>query len=83
MAENCFTILAVEWMAAAQGLEFHAPSKTSTQLAAAHALLREHVESVQTDRFFAPDMETAKRLLVDGALSGIVGDEVGVSYGAG
>jgi len=82
MAENCFTIIAVEWMAAAQGLEFHAPSKTSPQLARAHGLLREHVESVQTDRFFAPDMEAAKRLLVGGALSGIVGDGVGASYSA-
>ena len=80
MADNCFVIVAVEWMAAAQGIEFHAPLTTSEPLAQALKYLREEVETFQQDRFIAPEMEKAKQLLMAGALNAIVIESIGPSY---
>ena len=81
MAENLAAILAVEWMAAAQGMEFHAPLHSSKPLESARARLRESVPSFETDRFFAPELETAKRLLTAGALDDLVATSVGPTLG--
>jgi histidine ammonia-lyase len=69
MADNTGTILAIEWLAAAQSVDFLKPLTTSPRLAEAHALLREHVPFYDRDRLFAPDIETAKSLLLSGASS--------------
>ena len=69
MAHNTATIVGIELLAAAQGVDFHAPLKTSSSLSMVHALLRSKVAFYDKDRFFAPDIEAAKNLVVDGALS--------------
>ena len=69
MAHNTATIVGIELLAAAQGVDFHAPLKTSSSLSTVHALLRSKVAFYDKDRFFAPDIEAAKTLVVDGALS--------------
>jgi len=61
------TVLAIEWLAAAQALDLHAPLETSAPLRAAHAALRERVPPLLGDRFLAPDIEAARRLLEEGA----------------
>ncbi len=66
MADNTATILAIEWLAAAQGVDFHRPLATSPALAAAHARLREAVPFYAEDRLFAPDIEAARRLVLAG-----------------
>ena len=68
MAENTAHILAIEWLAAAQGCDFHAPLKSSPALERARALLRQRVPHLDNDRFFAPDIATAKAWLDSGAL---------------
>ncbi len=80
MAENAFTIVAIEWLAAAQALEFHAPLETSVPLKLAHDRLRAAVPSFDTDRFFAPEIETAKNLLKAGSLGDLVTEAIGPSY---
>lgn len=57
MVENTRTILAIELLAAAQGVEFHAPHPTSPRLAAVLAAVRERVPHYDLDRLFAPDIE--------------------------
>lgn len=69
MADNTGTILAIEWLAAAQGVDFLKPLATSPRLAQAHAMLRASVPFYDRDRLFAPDIEAAKSLVLSGALS--------------
>ncbi|TFZ33438.1 histidine ammonia-lyase, partial [Pseudomonas syringae] len=56
-------ILAVEWLAACQGLDLREGLKTSPQLEQARSLLRSKVPLYEKDRFFAPDIEAARQLL--------------------
>jgi histidine ammonia-lyase len=69
MANNVTTIVAIEWLAAAQGIDFHQPLMTSPRLQPAHRLLREKVAFYDVDRMLAPDIEHARNLVSDGALS--------------
>jgi len=69
MAHNTATIVGIELLAAAQGIDFHAPLKTSGMLAQVHQTLRDKVAFYDKDRFFAPDIEAAKALVVSGELS--------------
>ena len=71
MADNTATILGIEWLAAAQGVDFHRPLASSAPLEAAHALLRAQVARYDADRLFAPDIEAAKALVLGGALHGV------------
>ena len=63
MADNLAGIVAIELLAAAQGIAFHAPTPTSPQLAAAIAALREQVPPYDRDRAFAPDIAAVKALI--------------------
>ncbi|GAB2661513.1 histidine ammonia-lyase [Vibrio panuliri] len=63
MADNTRGILAVEYLAAAQGLDFRAPLKSSAQVELAKQQLRESVAFYDKDRYFAPDIEQANALL--------------------
>ncbi|MDY0961565.1 histidine ammonia-lyase [Massilia sp. CFBP9026] len=69
MAHNTAVIVGIELLAASQGIEFHRPLKSSGTLESVHAQLRQHVAPYDADRFFAPDIEAARKLVVDGALS--------------
>jgi histidine ammonia-lyase len=69
MAHNTGVIVGIELLAAAQGIEFHRPLTSSTHLEHVHAKLREHVPAFDEDRFFAPDIEAARRMVMDGELS--------------
>jgi histidine ammonia-lyase len=59
MARNTLTVAAIELLAAAQGVDFRAPLKTSPRLAAAHAALRQRVPFAAGDRLLALDVEAA------------------------
>jgi len=61
MTANAWQIVAIEFLAACQGIDFRAPLKTSPRLAAAHALMRLAVPFAQSDRLLAPDIEAAAR----------------------
>ncbi|MBC3927558.1 histidine ammonia-lyase [Undibacterium sp. CY21W] len=69
MAQNTATIVGIELLAAAQGVDFHAPLKTSSMLAQVHQTLRDKVAFYDKDRFFAPDIEAAKELVISGRIS--------------
>lgn len=66
MADNTCGILAVELLAACQGLDFRAPLKTTQKLEQAKEKLRKRVTFYAQDRYFAPDIEHAKQLLFSG-----------------
>ncbi|SDY78164.1 histidine ammonia-lyase [Collimonas sp. OK242] len=69
MAHNTATIVAIELLAAAQGVDFHQPLATSPLLAQVQQRLRDKVGFYDKDRFFAPDIEAAKQLVLQGAVS--------------
>jgi histidine ammonia-lyase len=71
MIDNTAHILGIEWLAAAQGIEFLRPMASSLALEQAHGLLREVVPAMAQDRYLAPDIAHATRLVRGGALSGI------------
>ncbi|HVN36171.1 MAG TPA: histidine ammonia-lyase [Casimicrobiaceae bacterium] len=60
MAANTSRIVAVELLAAAQGVELRKPLATSPHLAAAMKLIREVAPYWDRDRAFAPDLEATR-----------------------
>jgi histidine ammonia-lyase len=73
MIANVGHILAIEWLAAAQGVDFLRPLRSSAPLEAAHALLRTRCPTMAVDRTIAPDIEAASALVREGALGDILG----------
>ena len=69
MIANVATILGIEWLASAQGIEFLRPLRSSEVLEQAHALLRAHCPAMPEDRYLAPDIEQARQLVCAGVLS--------------
>ena len=72
MVANVAHILAIEWLAAAQGIEFLRPLTTSPALEAAHSLLRQRVAPMPTDRYIASDIEHANSLVHSAALGALL-----------
>jgi len=68
MAANATAVIGIELLAAAQGVDFHAPLSSSQPLEAVRKALREQVPSLADDRYFHPDMEAANALVRSGAI---------------
>jgi histidine ammonia-lyase len=66
MHDNSCGIIAIELLAAAQGIEFRRPLKSSPVLEAELAAIRERVKPYDKDRFFAPDIAAARALVDSG-----------------
>ncbi|MHA6126470.1 histidine ammonia-lyase [Pseudomonas fluorescens group sp. PF-1] len=72
MAENTRGILAVEWLAAVQGLDLRDGLKSSPKLEQTRSTLRSKVPYYDKDRFFAPDIHAASELLASRCLNELV-----------
>ncbi|NSX56150.1 histidine ammonia-lyase [Parasulfitobacter algicola] len=68
MNRNLNTILGVEAMCAAQGIEFRAPLKTSTALQDVLTRLRKNVPTICKDRYLAHDIKTISQMIANGSL---------------
>ena len=77
MAGNTAAIVAIELIAATQGVEMRKPLATSPRLAVAFALLRESVAFWGRDRAFAPDLAAIRARVEAGAFLPFVGDLFG------
>jgi histidine ammonia-lyase len=66
MAENTRNIVAIELLAAAQGVELRRPLETSPRLREVMAALRARVPSYETDRPHAPDIAAVAALIAAG-----------------
>lgn len=77
VVRNCATVLAVEYLCAAQGVDFHAPLRPASATGAAHALLRSRVPHLDDDRVIYDDLQAATELILSGAVvdaaEGVVG----------
>jgi histidine ammonia-lyase len=72
MAENTANVLAIELLAACQGVDFRAPLKSSESLETAKGLVRERVPFYDQDRYFAPDIEKTYNLIRSGELNFLI-----------
>ncbi|HET9813574.1 MAG TPA: hypothetical protein VFP57_07960, partial [Sphingomicrobium sp.] len=60
--------VAVELIAAAQGIDFHAPLETSARLRRVHAAVREITPHFTSDRYWADDMAALQAAVLDGRI---------------
>ncbi len=72
MAENTTGVVAIELLAAAQGIDLRLPLKTSPALQRAYAHIRAKVPFYDHDRLLAPDIEAASELIRHGAFNAMV-----------
>ncbi|WP_286809670.1 histidine ammonia-lyase [Leclercia sp. UBA2479] len=72
MAGNTRGVLAVEWLAACQGMDLREGLTSSPLLEQARHTLREQVAHYDDDRFFAPDIDAAITLLSQRSLVGLL-----------
>ena len=72
MADNAMAVIAIEWLCATQGCDFHAPLKTSAPLQRVSALLRAQVPHLSDDRHLQPDLNAAIRMVRNGDLAAAV-----------
>uniref|UniRef100_A0A672H6D4 Histidine ammonia-lyase n=1 Tax=Salarias fasciatus TaxID=181472 RepID=A0A672H6D4_SALFA len=63
--EHVEQVLAIELLAACQGIEFLRPLRTTTPLEKVYELVRSVVRPWIKDRFMSPDIEAVHRLLLD------------------
>lgn len=80
MAENLRYILAIEWLAACQGLDFRENLKTTPILEGLRQTLRNKVAYYDKDRYFAPDIEAASELIAQGSFRSALPTGVFSSY---
>lgn len=66
MATNTVGIVAIELLAAAQGVDLRAPLTTAPRLQDAYRRVRSAVPFYDHDRYFAPDIVAAQRLVEAG-----------------
>jgi histidine ammonia-lyase len=66
MLDNTTGVVAIEWLCAAQAIEFHRPLASSPAIEALHARLRSKVPRLSVDRMMAPDIEAATVLVAEG-----------------
>lgn len=69
MLDNTAHIVAIELLAAAQGIDFLRPLQSSAPVEALHTRLRADCASMPADHYLAPDIERATALVHAGALA--------------
>jgi histidine ammonia-lyase len=68
IARNAAGVIAVELIAAAQGVDFHAPLKTSAKLQRVHSKVRELSPNFTSDRYWADDMAALQAAVLGGQI---------------
>ena len=68
MSANLDAILAIELLAAAQGCDFHTPLRSSAVVEQVRAHVRAEVPTLEDDRYMAPDLAAAIRIIASGEL---------------
>jgi len=66
IARNAAGVIAVELIAAAQGVDHHAPLKTSVKLQPVHARVRTHSSHFGADRYWADEMAALQSAVLAG-----------------
>jgi histidine ammonia-lyase len=72
MIENAAAVVGIELLAAAQGIDFHRPARSSQRLEEVHAAVRRDVPFYAEDRYFAPDIEAARTWVKSGRFAALI-----------
>jgi histidine ammonia-lyase len=68
IACNAAGVIAVELMAAAEGIDYHAPLKTSDKLQLVHASVRQLSPHFTADRYWADEMAALQEAVLEGQI---------------
>jgi histidine ammonia-lyase len=68
IARNAAGVVAIELIAAAQGIDFHAPLQTSAKLRPVHGAVREITPRFASDRYWADDMAALQSAVLAGRI---------------
>lgn len=68
VARNAASIIAIELLCAAQGLDFRRPLKASDTLESLHAAIRARAAHLDADRYMATDLAALTSAVLDGGL---------------
>ena len=71
VVHNAAGVVAVELIAAAQGVDYHAPLETSPPLKALHARVRAISPHLETDRYWADEMAALQAAVLAGEMAGV------------
>jgi histidine ammonia-lyase len=63
---NVETVLAIELLCGAAGLEYRRPLRSSVPLEAVHALIRSEIPPMESDRILYPDIQKVVAMVRDG-----------------
>ena len=74
MARNALHVVAIEALASAQAIEFHAPLASSAALESVRARLRRDAPKLEEDRYFHPDIVAAAALIASDEFVAAAGD---------
>ena len=69
IARNAAGVIAVELMAAAEGIDYHAPLKTSARLQEIYAAVRAHSPHFTADRYWADEMSVLQSAVLAGEIA--------------
>jgi histidine ammonia-lyase len=70
VARNAAGVIAVELMAGAEGIDYHAPLQTSPKLQAVHAAVRARSPHFTADRYWADEMSALQEAVLAGEIGG-------------
>jgi len=77
VAANTASVIGIELVCAAAGLDFRAPLRPAAGTAAAHAALRTRIAPPGPDRILAPDLAVARDLVDNGTILTAVTEAIG------
>ncbi len=69
MVDNTANVIAIELLAAAQGIDFRRPLTTSIPLEGAVTTIRQAVPHYEHDRYLAPDIAAVQQMVLSGQFS--------------
>lgn len=69
IARNVAGVIAVELMAAAEGIDYHAPLRTSPKLQSIHLEVRARSPHFTADRYWADEMAALQAAVLDGEIA--------------
>ena len=75
--ENVETVLAIELMCAAQGLDLRRPLRSSAPIEAAHEVVRTQVSKLEHDRILHPDIVNTVSIIRSNRLLEAVESHIG------
>ncbi len=76
MNQNLATIIGIELLTSAQGINFRQPLRTSKPLESTIKVLRQNIAPLSNDRYMADDIKSASDLILNGTIVDIIDNKI-------